>query len=572
MAEHVLNAAVAAIGYALEAEEGMAWLSLWNEGEFDRCRRDWPDAPDSCYIGADPMHPETARLLAASANRSDPPATLADNHLCAVQYATDALRAIADRREQVGDAIQPLNDIRAASRRAAAALRRFEPVADLLLAASPVEQHEAAPADDVPMATVPLVQYQGLVRQAAELRALRSAPAAPAVSDEQDTNSLIRSIMTLLEMDAAGVLAPHGVGGHARTLLAAAAARLAAVPPLNPGPKQPSRLVAQSVAQPEPQVADERAALPEMARKAFAMAGANRWHLSDPPMAEAIVRAVLDARASLPNAAGAEGAIYQARQHSDEEKRWDDVSEATYVVCAEQPQFYQIRIVYAPPAQAAEPVAYTHPDRLKRLANGRAQCETMWAKVLVVDGDIPLYLAPPPPTQASAQPGERTGECFIVIGHGESDIPEAKIVTRQDDLPDAVLGMIYRPLSDAPADVRTQFAGDLADEDEWAGNQWSVAFEIGGIHVWRVVLHPPVQQWSKEPPAKQGLYWHWTGDLDARPIPLNVLWSAATKKCFVSIGQYGITQAVDCDKFGGHWQPAVEPAMDEEIGYHGSDA
>ncbi|MBN3832906.1 hypothetical protein [Burkholderia sp. Ac-20344] len=71
-----------------------------------------------------------------------------------------------------------------------------------------------------------------------------------------------------------------------------------------PHPDDPPTIM--TAAQPEPPVADERAALPEMARKAFATAGANRWHLSDPPMAEAIVRAVLVARASLPNAAGAE--------------------------------------------------------------------------------------------------------------------------------------------------------------------------------------------------------------------------------------------------------------------------
>ncbi|RQT33456.1 ead/Ea22-like family protein [Burkholderia contaminans] len=64
---HPTHASVAAIQYALDAEEGFEWLSLWNEGEFERCRRDWPDAPDDCYIGADPMHPETPRMLAAHA-------------------------------------------------------------------------------------------------------------------------------------------------------------------------------------------------------------------------------------------------------------------------------------------------------------------------------------------------------------------------------------------------------------------------------------------------------------------------------------------------------------------------
>ena len=73
---------------------------------------------------------------------------LTDPHLCAIQYATDSLRAIAERRELVGDEIHPLNDIRAASRRAAAALRRLEPVANALLAASPVEQPAPLTAQD----------------------------------------------------------------------------------------------------------------------------------------------------------------------------------------------------------------------------------------------------------------------------------------------------------------------------------------------------------------------------------------------------------------------------------------
>lgn len=65
-------------------------------------------------------------------------------------------------------------------------------------------------------------------------------PATAPIDDfNGDTNSLIRSIMTLLDMDAVGVL---NVGHHSRKLLSAAAARLAVVPPYEPGPKQPSRL------------------------------------------------------------------------------------------------------------------------------------------------------------------------------------------------------------------------------------------------------------------------------------------------------------------------------------------
>lgn len=48
-------AAVAAIQFALNDPEGMTFLRLWNEGEFDTIRREWPDAPSVVYVGADPL-------------------------------------------------------------------------------------------------------------------------------------------------------------------------------------------------------------------------------------------------------------------------------------------------------------------------------------------------------------------------------------------------------------------------------------------------------------------------------------------------------------------------------------
>lgn len=53
---------------------------------------------------------------------------LTDNDFCALEYAAAALRAIADRKELVGDLIQPMNDIRSASRRAKIAIARLDPV------------------------------------------------------------------------------------------------------------------------------------------------------------------------------------------------------------------------------------------------------------------------------------------------------------------------------------------------------------------------------------------------------------------------------------------------------------
>ncbi|HHY6930491.1 TPA: hypothetical protein ACV4T7_004442 [Burkholderia ambifaria] len=80
-----------------------------------------------------------------------------------------------------------------------------------------------------------------------ELGSAASPEAVPADNFNGDTNRLIRSILWLLEMDAAGFLAPDVFNAHGRKLLDGAAGRLAALPAYNPGPKQPTRLVAQSV-------------------------------------------------------------------------------------------------------------------------------------------------------------------------------------------------------------------------------------------------------------------------------------------------------------------------------------
>ncbi|MBU0808733.1 MAG: hypothetical protein KKD30_02280 [Gammaproteobacteria bacterium] len=50
-----IDPAAAAIGFALQTEAPMEFLRLWNEGSFDDIRREWPDAPDDVFIGADPL-------------------------------------------------------------------------------------------------------------------------------------------------------------------------------------------------------------------------------------------------------------------------------------------------------------------------------------------------------------------------------------------------------------------------------------------------------------------------------------------------------------------------------------
>ena len=44
---------VAAIAYALEADDGLQFLQLWYEGEFNTIREEWPDCPQECFIGAE---------------------------------------------------------------------------------------------------------------------------------------------------------------------------------------------------------------------------------------------------------------------------------------------------------------------------------------------------------------------------------------------------------------------------------------------------------------------------------------------------------------------------------------
>ena len=55
------DAAVAAIEFALNLidRSGLDFLQYWNQGDFDVLRKEWPEAPETVYIGADPLHPET---------------------------------------------------------------------------------------------------------------------------------------------------------------------------------------------------------------------------------------------------------------------------------------------------------------------------------------------------------------------------------------------------------------------------------------------------------------------------------------------------------------------------------
>lgn len=61
----ITDCAVAAIQFALaQGVECYDFLRLWNEGEFDVIRKEWPDVPDEVFIGADPLLPGTVKALA----------------------------------------------------------------------------------------------------------------------------------------------------------------------------------------------------------------------------------------------------------------------------------------------------------------------------------------------------------------------------------------------------------------------------------------------------------------------------------------------------------------------------
>lgn len=52
---HSENAAAKAIEFALKADDGLAFLRLWQHGDFSAIRNEWPEAPQSIFVDADPL-------------------------------------------------------------------------------------------------------------------------------------------------------------------------------------------------------------------------------------------------------------------------------------------------------------------------------------------------------------------------------------------------------------------------------------------------------------------------------------------------------------------------------------
>ena len=87
------NPAVAAIEYALNVDEPEAFLRCWFEGNFDALRNEWDAVPEEVFIGADPLHPETKRMLAEA---DLVPSAWLDDGACRSGSHSTAHRVITD--------------------------------------------------------------------------------------------------------------------------------------------------------------------------------------------------------------------------------------------------------------------------------------------------------------------------------------------------------------------------------------------------------------------------------------------------------------------------------------------
>lgn len=53
--EEMLKCLLAVIQYTLKDKDGLLFLRLWNEGNFQAIREEWPDAPEEVFW-ADPLY------------------------------------------------------------------------------------------------------------------------------------------------------------------------------------------------------------------------------------------------------------------------------------------------------------------------------------------------------------------------------------------------------------------------------------------------------------------------------------------------------------------------------------
>ncbi len=62
------DAAVAAIQFSLKTDEGLSFLRCWNDGDFDSIRREWPEAPNKVFFGAECQQTDISQSEAVSAS------------------------------------------------------------------------------------------------------------------------------------------------------------------------------------------------------------------------------------------------------------------------------------------------------------------------------------------------------------------------------------------------------------------------------------------------------------------------------------------------------------------------
>lgn len=95
------NPAVHAINFALSTDQGLEYLYAWREGDFDACRSEWPEAPELCYLGAEPQ--------GTSGQGVDTPDT---EHSEGAAVLTRRLKAIGQLLEQLHMRPQIIHQVR----------------------------------------------------------------------------------------------------------------------------------------------------------------------------------------------------------------------------------------------------------------------------------------------------------------------------------------------------------------------------------------------------------------------------------------------------------------------------
>ena len=54
-----VDSAVEAMKFAIKTDEGIEFLRCWLDADFAAIRKEWPDAPITVFVGADPLHKPT---------------------------------------------------------------------------------------------------------------------------------------------------------------------------------------------------------------------------------------------------------------------------------------------------------------------------------------------------------------------------------------------------------------------------------------------------------------------------------------------------------------------------------